>query len=283
MVFENDTNYVYFSSLLTTQDKYSGFWRKLEGILKKEKILFGFIEGTRDIWCRDYMPIQISENDFVQFKFFPDYYLEPDEIHKLTIPGEIKIDYRIDCRYSELIVDGGNIVKSGNTAILTEKIFTENGKCSPEKVLKTLKHDLEVDKVVILPIQPLDYTGHSDGMVKFLNENCLLVSDYSGESKSWKIKMDKALEKSGLEIRIYPSVMCDEKNEKGDYTAKGCYINFAQIGNKILLPQFDFPKDDVVLKETKTLFPDCEIIPINSNEIAIDGGVLNCITWNIKK
>ncbi len=94
--------------------------------------------------------------------------------------------------------------------------------------------------------------------------------------------MDKALEKTGLNIIPYPSEFVDEKNEEGDYVAKGVYINFAQIGNVILLPQFGLKTDDIALEKTKELFSECKIIPINSNEIAVDGGVLNCVTWNIK-
>ena len=241
MITNNETNYVYFSSLLSTQSKYAGFWAKLEAALQKAGIAYGLIEGTRDIWCRDYMPVQVVTNDFVQFKFFPDYYLEPEEIHKLTIPYETKVDFQFNCRHSELVIDGGNIVKSRNSAVLTEKIFTDNKQFSKEHILKTVRQDLQVENIVILPVQPFDFTGHADGMVKFQNEKCLLVADYSNESKSWKTRMDRALNKSGLEIRSFPSVQCDEKTDKGDYTAKGCYINFAQIGNKILLPQFGFP------------------------------------------
>lgn len=283
MITDNETNYLYLSSLLTKQRKYLKFWHRFKAVLEQGDIPYSFIEGTRDIWCRDYMPIQIRDNHFVQFRFFPDYYIDPNEIHKLTIPNEVQIDRRLNCHYSELVVDGGNIVKSGNRAILTDKVFTENHQLSKEKVLTILKTELDVENLVVIPNQPLDFTGHSDGMVKFLNETELLVSDYSNESKSWKRKMDKALEKSGLEIHIFPSVVCDEKNNVGDYTAKGCYINFVSVGNKILLPQFDFEQDELALKTTQRYFPNHKVIPVLSNEIALDGGVLNCITWNIRQ
>ena len=55
-----------------------------------------------------------------------------------------------------------------------------------------------------------------------------------------------------------------------------------QLEDYILFPQFGLNMDEIALDYTKDLFPHCEVIPINSNEIALDGGVLNCITWNIK-
>ena len=110
----------------------------------------------------------------------------------------------------------------------------------------------------------------------------MLVADYSKESESWQKKMDKALEKTGLNIIPYPAEFVEEKNDDGDYVAKGVYINFAQIGNLILLPQFGLQTDSIAFEKTNDLFSDCNVIPINANEIAVDGGVLNCVTWNIK-
>lgn len=94
--------------------------------------------------------------------------------------------------------------------------------------------------------------------------------------------MDKALDKTGLNIIQYPAKTTEERNQDGDYTAKGTYINFLQFENYILLPQFGLDTDDLAFIRTKELFPNYQVIPVNSNEIATNGGVLNCITWNIK-
>ena len=284
MITDSETNFVYFSDLIRT--KYKSFWEGLEPILIENKILYGFIDNTKDVWCRDYMPVQISEKEFVQFKYTPDYLVE-DKGHQniLSIQSEISIINEINPIKSDLIIDGGNIVMSKNSVIMTDKIFKEN-KGHKEDIIAELKTVLKVDNIIIIPMhaKSYDYTGHADGMVKFLDDNTLLVSDYSYyPSASWKKKMDSVLDKTRINIVTYPSVNCVEKNQDGCYTAKGIYINFAQIGNKILLPQFGFPEDIEAKKRTKTFYPNCHIIPIDSNDIAMDGGVLNCITWNIKQ
>jgi agmatine deiminase len=282
MITDKETNFVYFSSLIKENEKYFPFWKRLEPILIENKINYGFIENTKDIWCRDYMPIQKNINDFVQFEYFPDYYLEPKHIAKLTIPSEVRIIDKISKKQSNIIVDGGNIIKSKDIAILTDKVLSENSNLDPKTVISTLEKELNVEKVFIIPKAPYEMTGHADGMIRFLNENDLLVADYSNESASWRQKMNKALKNTSLNIISYPAEVVNEKNENGDYVAKGVYINFAQIGNIILLPQFGLKTDDIALKRTIKLFSDCKVIPINSNEIAVDGGVLNCITWNIR-
>ena len=282
MITDKETNFVYFSSLIKENEKYLPFWKRLMPVLNENKIGYGFIENTRDIWCRDYMPIQKNTNEFIQFNYFPDYYLTPKHIAKLTIPAETRIIDKISSKKSKIILDGGNIIRSKKNVILSDKVFVENSNLEPNTVISTLKKELNVDNVFIIPRAPYEMTGHADGMVRFLNETDLLVADFSNESKSWQRKMDKALEKMGLNIIPYPSEFVEEKNEDGDYVARGVYINFAQIGNIILLPQFGLKTDPIALIRTKELFSDCQVLPINSNEIAVDGGVLNCITWNIQ-
>lgn len=288
MIIEQKTNIIYLSSLLSRIDKYKPFWNRLKPILTENNIDYEFIENTRDIWCRDYMPIQTNEKEFIQFTYFPDYYLTPKFISKLTIPAEIKVDFNGIVKKSRLIIDGGNIVKSKTKVVATEKIYKENPNLLPKTIDKELQKLFGVDEIFILPIFPNDYTGHSDGMVRFISETQLLVADFSYASPSWKKKMNTALnviEKSGIEIVPFPSIQVDEKNKDGDYTAKGVYINFAQIGKYILFPQFDLKEDDYALKRITEIFKefDCKIVPVLSNEIAENGGVLNCITWNIEQ
>ncbi len=281
MITDKETNFVYFSSLIKEHEQYAPFWEEMKRVLVKTKTGYGFIQNTRDIWCRDYMPIQIDTNKFVQFNFFPDYYLMPQYISKLTIQDEIRIHDKITPKHINLVIDGGNFVKSASNVILTEKVLKENPKLSKESITCTLKKEIDINNVFLIPQPPYDITGHADGMVRFINDTDLLVADYSNESKSWRVKMDKALEKTGLNIIPYPSQTINEKNKDGDYTAKGTYINFLQLENCILFPLFGLETDDYALTQTRKLFPHCRVIPIKSNEIAIDGGVLNCIAWNI--
>lgn len=65
-------------------------------------------------------------------------------------------------------------------------------------------------------------------------------------------------------------------------SAKGIYINYLQMENFILLPTFDLPEDEPALRVFEKLFPGTTIAAINTDQIAKDSGILNCITWNIK-
>jgi len=282
MITDNKTDILYLSRLLTTREEYQSFWQRLEKILVHEKMPFSFIDNTCDIWCRDYMPIQITRTDFIQFKYQPSYCMDEKSRHTITDTSEVSIDQTIRSFESPLVIDGGNIVKSANRAVMTDKVFSDNKDYSKDFIIAEIQRLLNIDSLYIIPRAPYDYTGHADGMVRFIDDKTILVADYSGYSSGFKRKYTSALKSTGLTIMPYPGIFSKRHNKDGDLTAQGCYINFAQIGNIILLPQFDIPEDPLALKETQSIFPQCNVIPVLSNEIAENGGVLNCITWSIQ-
>ena len=287
MIIDSQTNVVYFSSLL--KSRFPLLWDKIEPLLKDRNIDYHFIENTRNIWCRDYMPIQIDEKHCVEFQYFPDYYLTPAHLKYLTIQEELKYNSRLMVKKVPLIVDGGNIVKSGTKVIMTDKVLSDNKKNHSEKVtLQILRKELKVDDIFIIPRQPNDWSGHADGLVRFYDEDTLIVNDFSQESTAWKKRFDAAIKKTGLKIIEFPYVHSERQAEDGEYTAHGCYINFAQVGGTILFPQFgqEFDNcDALALNKAKELFkaPKYHVEPINADSIAFEGGVLNCCTWNIFK
>jgi agmatine deiminase len=62
------------------------------------------------------------------------------------------------------------------------------------------------------------------------------------------------------------------------------YINYLEVGNLIILPKFEIEgnRDQEAFDLFKTLFPNRPVEQVNINSIAEEGGLLNCITWNIK-
>jgi agmatine deiminase len=285
MITDFQTNKLYLSSILKTE-KYLTFWTDLEKILNNYRIKPEFIDGTRDIWCRDYMTVQIDAINYVQFKYFPDYCIDHKNIKWLTIQEEMKYvePHGINIKHVNLTVDCGNIVKSKNKAIMTEKVFKENKNRDKKSVINMLKNTLKVDEIFFIPVQPFDFTGHADGMVRFYDENTLLVNDYKKETDTWRKKLTNALKLTGLNIIEFPYAPSDEKVDS-EYTAKGCYINFAQIGNLIIFPKFNINEDGNALRKIKELYPEPKyhIETIDSNLISKGGGVLNCLTWNVYK
>ena len=144
-----------------------------------------------------------------------------------------------------------------------------------------------VDQLIIIPYDPADVTRHADGMVRFFDENTVLVNNYaaSGEySKSFIDKFYGALAAHGLNIIQVPYYFTNDKTPDGMPSAEGTYINYLQVGNKIFLPQFgNSQKDNEAFALFERLFGK-NVIPVYCLDLAKNGGgVLNCATWNIHR
>lgn len=174
--------------------------------------------------------------------------------------------------YSDVNLDGGNIVfsPSRETAVISDRIFMENWDYSSAELVQELEKLLEA-RVIIIPSLRSDLTGHADGMVRFVNENTV-IGNKSNSLFGLEAHIKTTLRNHGIEVYDFPYF-----KSKGD-SAVGCYLNFLETEKAIFLPVFGVDMDNEAVKAAEDIFQK-EIIPVNINEIAKEGGVLNCISW----
>lgn len=278
MITDNDTNFVYLSDLL--QERYPSLLTELVDAFDKYDVEYSFLKGTKDIWAVDYMPIQVNEDEYVQFVYDPDYLKPKTWQHLRTIPRVTYEQLNIQPKESLIIADGGNIVKGTNLIIVADKILKENNNIIREEVEHTIKAELGVEKVIIIPNEPDNFIGHSDGMIRVVSDKHVLLNDYPNVDKYKKLKgmIIEELDKGNISYRLLPYTSYE--NEKAD-DATGCYINYLELKNVVFVPVFGIMEDELALKTIAGTFLDKKIVPINSSELAKAGGVLNCISWNI--
>ncbi|WP_143961329.1 agmatine deiminase family protein [Litoribacter populi] len=279
MIRDDQTNFLYLAD--TLPKKYPTFFTRLEKTLLDCGIEYALLPGTKDVWAVDYMPIQIDTDRFVRFRSEPPY-LTKYAVHRKTISdtAEICRQLGIAAVPSDIILDGGNVVKWSNQVIMTDRIFQDNPTYERKKLLSTLHELLEVDRIQLIPEQPGDFTGHADGMVRFLDENTVLINDFSREKASFHRAFETAIHNTGLDhIKIPYNVYQNKSNSQ----ANGDYINYLQMEKTIILPTYGLDEDEAVRKQFEGLFPVHKIATVDSYEIANDGGVLNCISWNIER
>lgn len=291
-----DTDFVYISDML--KHAYPQFYNRLCDKLTKMEIPFGELVGTKDIWCRDYMPIQIARNKFIGYKYNPDYLKSDDLAYphisqfahlkcRDIITEQNDVWYKNGFQYnlisSDIVLDGGNAVVAGKYIILTDKIYAENNCFTPDQKQKLLDKIESISglKPIILSWAPKgdDVYGHSDGMVKPLPhstyEDAVLISPL------FKKEGDKLSKELSLYLNI-KEIVFDVRGKDFERYA-WAYINFLQVGNKILVPSFGLPCENSVLSQIRQFFPECMVDTIEMCEITNQGGALHCITWNIKK
>ena len=137
MIADHETNVVYVAD--TLERRFPSVHAGVKPILDEHGIPLRIIPGTRDIWCRDYLPIQVSENRFVQFRYAPDYLT--GKYRHLRADGEIgpTLPFIVNCERSEIVLDGGNVVGWGDRAIVTDKVFRENAGRSRDVVAEGMR------------------------------------------------------------------------------------------------------------------------------------------------
>ncbi|MGD9992670.1 MAG: agmatine deiminase family protein [Salinivirgaceae bacterium] len=280
MIIARDTNTVYLSENLHTDKRFTKTCNALTDLLDNSSVKYKFIKATRDIWCRDYMPIQIAKDKFVQFRYEPSYLK-----HDLELQSDPEIVCKandFEPRFSEINLDGGNIVNWSDRAIITDRVFDENPEYSSKsKLISEIEELLEVE-IIVIPQIKSDMTGHADGLVRFVDRDVIIGNDREKEYKYWRNGINKVLKKHGIDYIDIPFL--EYKEPKYPDHAIGCYVNYLEIQNLIVLPIFEIEnnKDDEVLAIFRQIFPNRKVETINFNSIGLFGGLLNCTTWTIK-
>lgn len=264
---------IFFSTLLRSC-AYQSSAECLFSALDSHGIPYRLLKNTHDIWLRDFMPVRTRSGKYVSFRYEPSY---------LDDESELRTDFRKEIAplfslenlvYSDINLDGGNIVYSPlrETAVISDRIFMENREYSSAELVRELERLLEA-QVIVIPSLRSDLTGHADGMVRFVDENTA-VGNASRSRFGLEAHIKATLRNHGIEVYDFPYF-----DSKGD-SAVGCYLNFLDTEQALFLPVFDVDMDRKAIESAKAIFSKT-IVPININEIAKQGGCLNCISWEI--
>ena len=284
---DNDGQTVYMSGLL--MDRHPETCKKLISILEKHNVNYSFIQGTKDIWCRDYMPVQTQSGKFIQFKYDPSYLKgkkewEDSRSDKKEILEKNDWMQKLNIKESDINLDGGNVLICDGRAILSDRIFTENPKCDKESLKKELSELLECKDIIIIPAlksQYEDFTGHADGMVRFVDRNTIIGNERRPDEYQYmKDGLQKAIDTFNLTYIDVPYF--EDKDPNHPDSAIGIYVNYLEVNNLIVLPVFGREEDDQVRDIFRKTFPNKQIETIDYNEVAKEGGLLNCTTWVVK-
>ena len=279
---DNSVQIVYMSEVL--KDKYPDTCKKLIGILDKHHVKYAFIKGTNDIWCRDYMPVQIESGKLIQFRYDPSYLKgeEWDSIRSDVSEIRKKNDWleKYTIEESDINLDGGNVLICEGRAIISDRIFEENPTIEKNVLINKLSNLLECEIIIIptLKSKEEDMTGHADGMVRFVNRNTVIGNErLPNEYKYMKEGLQNAIDKYNLTYIDIPYF--EDKDREHPISALGIYVNYLEVNDLIVFPVFGREEDAQAIEIIKRVFPNKQVETINYNDVAKEGGLLNCTTW----
>ena len=278
------TNFVYISDKL--KEFYPRTYSRLTKLFDDMEIEWGEIEGTKDIWIRDYMPIQISSENFVVYNYNPDY-LKDSGVEYITDSQAIANRVLKHCNkeHYDITLDGGNVVTCAGHMVLTDKVFPENGRKKYDPEFCNYISAVLNSEVIFLPWHcenpndpNADVYGHADGFIHWTGDNRVLMSNHRDYCPVEADEIKRRLECVGFEVT---EMLFDVPNPDKDYN--WAYINYLEVGNKIIVPTFGIPEDKQALRYIKKANPGSIVRGFRMKDIAKKGGALHCITWNIRK
>lgn len=261
---------VYFSSLL----KSFSCWPELEAALIDLGIGYDFLEGTNDIWVRDFMPLVSPEGRYITYNYAPDYLRDKPEY--ITDGSKLMPESQLIPRRLDMVIDGGNILWEGKQVIFTEKLLIEN-KANNIDFIRQLIRTLDYCSITILPWDRNEPFGHADGMVRFVDEKTVLMTNYCDFDTEFRQKILSAFAENNR-FEIHELHYDVQKPHKDNWA----YINFLQHNDKFILPRLNAPEDEQARRQIAEIYnvPESNIRMVDIHTILKRGGGLNCISWN---
>lgn len=180
-----------------------------------------------------------------------------------------------------LVLDGGNLVHDGSTAIVTDRVLRDNPKFSRAQIIRTITACGFRD-VVVIPAEPDDPLGHADGVIKFLPGDILLLNDYRGTPlEDYGRAVGRILRRSLKHKRLIliPFRFTEERHDEL-YSAVGVFVNLIATKHGLILPAFGCSLDVhacEILEEAVGL----PVRSVPATALARLGGGLGCITLPI--
>ena len=249
-----------------------------------------------DSWMRDIAPIFYNEDEklkSISFEF-NGYGKYPDYLNDNKISKFISNYLNIPTKISDLVIEGGAITYDDKKNLFSTKnvIFNKNRKQkhNSEYIIEELKLLFDLNYIFLFEngLMEDDTDGHVDNLLCPIGKNQYLIAtthkldpnyEILEKNKADLIKFFKDTNQTFDLIEV-PLPTRKKINNKNIISS---YINFYFSKNKIILPKFNVKEDNEVKLTFEKLFPNREIMMLETENINYGGGNIHCITMNVPK
>ena len=279
MILDSQCNTVFLSSRLQKSAPIT--FGNLTEILRQWDVPYSLLPDTKDIWCRDYMPLQVEKGRFFSYTYNPDYLRNYKTYRKSITDSEAVLDsLDLDGIFTnmpgKLVLDGGNVVRCGSKVVMTAKVFEENPSYRPVQILEALEEMLEAE-VIVIPWDTKEIFGHADGVCRYSDDDTILLTNYRQIDKKMGARFYECLKphfRNILELQYTKAA-----RHKFDWA----YINWLQTDKVLIVPSFGCAADAEAIRQIETALPSyrSRIVTCECPEVVRKGGALNCCSWTI--
>jgi len=241
---------------------------------------------TDDVWMRDYGPTTVFSGPEERPVFIWNPYCIADQAYyKFDADAAACLAMTFDvplCRLP-LIVEGGNLITDGRgTIIMSESVLNMNPDIDLRGVEKIMKDYFGCERLVMLPRLKGEITGHIDMVVKFINEDTLMVASAAEEYK-WHDVFENAAgalgttrSVTGERYRIIRAPIPGTSNSSRNFWS---YVNSLTLNGKVIVPVFNVPEDDRALEIYRSCMPGCEVVGVDFGRFPL--GSIHCQTKDL--
>lgn len=279
-VLDQDVNLVYFSKKLLDMPEILQVYKEICSILDEYGVAHEVLEDTKDIWCRDYMPIQTYPQRFVQYDYEPDY-LDCEEYRETkTNPNAASDSIHLVRKKTRLILDGGNIIRTAQGIIMTRKAYNANN-MNQKDFERMFYQDFGIKKITWLKWDKSEIYGHSDGIVRYIDNNRVLMTNYAEFDKNIADSFRNSMKHDGYEVEeLHFSSYTMPRN---DDDLSWAYINYLQTSKVIIVPLLGIEEQDKeALAQIQNMFPKVDVKGVYAVPLLKGEGGFNCFSWTIK-
>ncbi|MFN2396800.1 MAG: agmatine deiminase family protein, partial [Bacteroidales bacterium] len=230
------------------------------------------------MWLRDHGPLAIQTDNGPAFLNFIDY--NNSGFHDQNLPVSLANHWGNEHYSIDWILDGGNyLVDSYGNMFTTTRLYTNNPSIAPEVIDQILQEYMGVSNIVTVSPQYDDYWGHIDMQMKLLNDTTFVISSVESGSGPNYNELEANVEiiegltaPNGNPYHIARLPMADNWKT---------YANALILNDKVIVPVYNHPNDQIALDTYSQLMPDHTVVGINSNSIIGWGGAIHCITMQV--
>jgi len=194
--------------------------------------------------------------------------------------------------YSYFTFEGGAVESNNDGVLLTtsECLLSQNRNehLSKADVEFFLKKVFYAEKVLWLDhgfLEGDDTDSHIDTLARFCSEDtiayvkCDDVNDMHYEAlQQMEKQLQELTDKNDKPFKLVPLPFPNAIYEEDGQRLPATYANFLIINGAVLFPVYGVPQDEEAVRVIQSLFPDHEIVPINSVPLIKQHGSIHCIS-----
>ena len=269
-------------------------WLEAEGV-NLSRVQF-FFHPTNDAWCRDHGPAFLINPSAAIKKIIVDWGYNawggkypPFDLDDV-IPTLIGKHYNIPVVHPGIVMEGGSVDFNGRGTVLTTTSCLLNRNRNPslsrQQIEQYLYDYYGVENILWLcdGIVGDDTDGHIDDLTRFVNGDTVVSvvetdkadENYAALQDNLKalsqMRLENGHQMNIVELPMPASVVYE------DMRLPASYANF-YIGNKyVIVPTFRDKNDDKALQILEEVFPDRNVVGLDSTDIIWGLGSFHCLS-----